>query len=428
MVKQRFQVDSEFPKSLDNNDPLGHFRQRFYIQKGTVYMCGNSLGLLSKDAEDAIFKVLQRWKEDGVKIWNSENGMYYSYSNFLAEKMAPLIGVEAEEVVVLGCTTSNIHQAVSTFYKPNNKRYKILVDELNFPTDRYAIDSQVRLKGYVPEDAVKVVKSHDGKWLDEGDVIDAMTDDVTLALLPTVFYRSAHIFDMKKVSRAARERGIIIGWDLSHAIGSIPMDLKSLDIDFAVWCTYKYLNGGPGSTAGLYINRRHFDELPGLAGWFGNKAETQFMLRQEFEHEKDASGWQIGTPSLLSMAALEGSLEMVNEAGIHAMRGKSLKLTGYLMFLIEERLSEFGFLIGNPREDSKRGGHVSVEHPEAYRISIALKERGVIPDFRDPNVLRLAPMALYTTFEEIYQMVDILVDIMKSERYKDISLKRNLVV
>lgn len=422
-----FKDGKEFPLFLDNNDPLGHFRQRFYTKKGTIYMCGNSLGLASIDAEEAMLNVIENWKDEGVKIWNVDDNKYLLYSAYLAKLMADLIGANPDEIAISDSTTVNIHQGVSTFYKPTSDKYKILVDDKNFPTDRYAIDSQVRLKGYKPKDAVKVVTCN-GKFFDEDDFIEAMTPDVALILLPTVYYRSAQILDMKKISNAAKERNIIIGWDLSHAVGAIEIDLKSLDIDFAIWCTYKYLNGGPGSSAGIYINRKHFHMLPGLAGWYGNKSETQFKLLQDFDHREDANGWLIGSPHVLSMAGLEGSLKLLNEAGMKNIRSKSLHITAYLMFLVDSKLTEHGFAIGNPREDEKRGGHVCLEHDEGYRISIALKARGVVPDFRDPNVIRIAPVALYTSYEEVYRVVEILLDIVTNESYKEISHKRNLVV
>lgn len=427
-MEKQYKDGIEYPKELDNNDRLGPFRQRFLLTKGVIYMCGNSLGLASKDAEEAVLTVLDKWKDHGVKIWNVDDGKYYLYSGYLAELMAPLVGAEKDEIAFAGSTTTNIHQAISTFYKPTKDKYKILVDDINFPTDRYAVDSQVRLKGYDPKDAVKVVKSVEEKFLNEDDVIEAMTDEVALILLPAVFYRTAQVVDMKKITAVAKERGIIMGWDLSHAVGAIEIDLKSLDADFAVWCTYKYLNGGPGATSALYVNRRHFKQLPGLAGWFGNKHETQFLLRQEFDHQQDASGWQIGTPSLLAMAGLEGSLKIFNEAGMSSIRSKSLHITGYLMYLIEKKLVQYGFSIGNFKEDSKRGGHVCLEHDEGYRISLALKARGVVPDFRDPNVIRLTPTALYTSYVEVYNVVEILLDVIKTESYKQFSSKRNLVV
>lgn len=422
----KFEEGPEYPKFLDNNDQLGHFRQRFYIKQGTIYLCGNSLGLSSKDAEQSILKAVNHWKSEGVKIWNCEDSKYYLYSDVIARLMAPLVNAAADEVVVTGSTTANIHQAVSTFYKPDKTRYKILVDNLNFPTDKYAVDSQVMLKGYEPKDAVKVVESRDGRFLDEDDIINAMTDDVAIALLSTVLYRSAQLLDMKRISKAAKDRGIIMGWDLCHAIGAVEIDLKAIDVDFAIWCTYKYLNGGPGSAAAMYINRKHFKKLPGLAGWYGNRKETQFLLQQEFDHQQSASGWQIGSPCILSMAALEGSLKIFNEAGIVNIRKKSLHITRYMMFLIEKL--GCGFVIGNSKEDGKRGGHVCAEHMEAYRISLALKARGVVADFREPNVIRFTPVALYTTYEDVYNLVYILRDIVKTEGFKEFSFKRALVV
>ncbi|KAM3958498.1 kynureninase [Aphomia sociella] len=427
-MEGKYEEGPDFPKLLDNNDPLGHFRQRFYLKKGVIYMCGNSLGLASKDAEEGLLIALEKWKEEGVAIWNVDNSKYYLYSSYLARLLSPIVGADEDEIAVMETTTTNIHQVISTFYKPTYDKYKILVDDINFPTDRYAIDSQVILKGYDPKDAVKVVKSPDGKFLNEDDVIEAMTPDVAIVFLPTVYYRTAQVLDMEKVTRAAKDRGIIIGWDLCHAIGALEINLKDLDSDFAVWCNYKYLNGGPGSAAALYINRKHFNLLPGMAGWYGNKTETQFLLRQEFDHQKDAGGWQIGSPNVFSMATLEGALKMFNEAGMADIRRKSLHITRYLMHLVELKLSKYGFTIGNSMEDSKRGGHICLEHDEGYRISLALKARRVVPDYRDPNVIRMTPIALYTSYSEVYNVVDILVDIMKHKSYLEFSLKRNLVV
>ncbi|CAG9566403.1 unnamed protein product [Danaus chrysippus] len=417
----------EYSTIMDNKDILAHFRQRFYVKEDNIYMCGNSLGLASKDAEKCILNAIEKWKTHGVQMWNVDRHKYYEHSKRLGGLMAKLVGADSDEVTVTGSTTVNIHQAIATFYKPTKKRFKILVDDTNFPTDRYAVDSQVILKGFTPKDAVKIVKAK-GRYVLEEDVISAMTEEVALVLLPAVYYNTAQLLDMRRISYAAKEKGILVGWDLSHAVGCTDIDLKCLDVDFAVWCTYKYLNGGPGSPAGLYINRKHFNLVPGLAGWWGNKIETQFLLRQQFEHRKDAGGWQIGTPHLLSMAGLEGSLKMFLEAGMSNIRKKSLEITGYLIFLVETKLSAFGFTIGSPREENRRGGHVCVEHEQAYRISLALKTRGVTSDFREPNILRFTPAALYISYEDVYKMVDILMDIAKNETYKKITPKRNMVL
>lgn len=384
----------------------------------------NSLGLASKPAVDNINFMVERWKTDGIKSWND----LYIYASKIGKLMAPLVNAKENEVTVVGSTTSNIHSALATFYKPTKERYKILVDDLNFPTDRYAVDSIVRLKGYSIEDGVKILKSPDGEFIDEDAVIKAMTDDVALILLPAVLYRSSQIIDMKRLADEAHKRSIIIGFDLCHAIGAIEMDFEDIQPDFAVWCTYKYLNGGFGSNAALYINKKHFDLDPGLAGWFGNRNDTQFQLKQEFEHERDASGWQTGTPSIFSMAALESSLKMFNEVGMKEVRHNSLEKTAYLMYMIDEKLAKHGYYYGNPTDDKIRGGHVCLQHEEAYRITAALRDNGVIPDFREPNVIRVAPIAFYTSYEEIYQVIETLEKIIVEELYTKYSNSRTSVV
>ena len=427
-MNNTFEVTPGYAQGQDAADPLSAFRERFYQVEGHIYMDGNSLGLCSRDAETAVLNMLSVWKTNGINLWNIEGGRYYQYSQTLAKLIAPLVGVSPEEICIAGNTTVNIHQAISTFYKPSPGRYKILVDELNFPTDIYAVSSQILQKGLDPEKTIKVIPSKNGLYIDESAIIDAMTDDVALTLLPAAFYRSAQLLDIKRLSSEAHKRGIIIGWDLCHSIGAIPHDLSSTDADFAVWCNYKYLSGGPGCIAGLYINRKHFDLTPGLWGWFGNNPETQFKMSHTFEKAFTAEAWQTGTPSLLAMAPLEGTLQIYNEAGIMRVREKSLKLTAYLIFLIDERLKKYGFSCSNPTDDSKRGGHIALTHNDAYRICLALKSRRVIPDFREPDVIRLAPIALYNTYTEVYMVVEALEKIMLGKEYEAFGNQRSLVV
>ena len=249
-----------------------------------------------------------------------------------------------------------------------------------------------------------------------------------MILLPTVLYRSAQIIDMKRLTEEAHKRGIIIGFDLCHAIGAIEIDFKEIQPDFAVWCTYKYLNGGLGSTAGLYINQKHFDKKPGLAGWFGNRNDTQFQLKHQFDPQPDASGWQIGSPAIFSMAGLEGSLQIFNQLGMKKIRANSLNKTAYLMFLIDKELADYGYSYGNSTDDKVRGGHVCLQHEEAYRIAAALRNNGVVPDFREPNVIRLAPIALYTSYEEINLVVQTLKKIVAEKIYEEYSNTRSSVV
>lgn len=427
-MESKFQDSLAFAKSLDRRDPLRDFRSRFHVKEEEIYMDGNSLGLSSEDAQQAIERVAKDWKEEGIKIWGMEKGRYFNYPRLVGGKMGALIGAEADEIIVNGSITTNLHQALATFYRPDQKRYKIVVDQLNFPTDIYAVKSLIELKGYSVEEALVTVKSRDGREILEEDVIEAMKEDVALILLPSVLYRSAQLLDMERITEEAHGRGIIIGWDLAHSIGAIPHNFKKIDPDFAVWCTYKYLNGGPGSVAGLYINRKHFTREAGLKGWFGNRDDRQFLLDHGFEQAGDAGGWLQGSPHMLSIAPLEGSLEIFREAGIQKIREKSLIITEYLMFLAEKRLEEQGYHIGNPRENHRRGGHVSLEHQEAYRISLALRDHGVVPDYREPNVIRLAPTALYNTYQEVYRLVEILEKIVKEKIFEGYSKERKTVL
>ncbi|EKN62626.1 kynureninase [Neobacillus bataviensis LMG 21833] len=425
---QKYENSLEFAKKKDCEDVLRDIRERFCIQENTIYMDGNSLGLCSKDAKEALYHVIDMWEKHGIGIWDIEDSKYFLYQKVLGEKLAQLINADGDEVTVMTNTTINIHQGISTFYKPTQDRYKILVDDLNFPTDRYAVDSQVRLKGYDPKDAVKVIKSSDGNFISEDSIIEGMTEDVALILLPSVLYRSAQLLDMERITKEAHKRGIIIGWDLCHSIGAIPHDFKNINPDFAVWCNYKYLSAGPGAIAGFYINKSHFEKEPGLAGWHGNNKDTQFKLLNEFDHEQNAHGWQTGTQPLFSMAPLEGVLNIYHEVGMEKIRAKSLDLTAYLMELVDERLVKYGYKIGNPREDHNRGGHVCLEHEEAYRICKALKDHGIVPDYREPNVIRLAPVPLYVSFEEVFRLVEILEEIAINGEYEQYSNKRTLVV
>ena len=338
-------------------------------------MDGNSLGLLSKRAEQSLLTSLEDWKQHGIDGWMDGKEPWFYYSEKLGKMTSPLIGAKEEETIVTGSITTNLHQMISTFYQPEGKKTKILADELTFPSDIYALQSQLELKGYSPEEHLVQVKSRDGLTLKEDDIVEAMTEDVALILLPSVLYRSGQLLDMKLLSDEAHKRGIVIGFDLAHSIGAIPHELHDWNVDFAVWCNYKYLNSGPGGVGGLFVHESHFGKKPGLAGWFGSKKDKQFDMEHTMTHAETAGAYQIGTPHVFSIAPLLGSLEIFHEAGIENIRGKSLKLTTYLMKLIEDCLTEYGFSISNPMDDKARGGHVCLQHEEAARICKALKKK-----------------------------------------------------
>lgn len=417
----------EYAKKLDEKDALKSYCDDFYVQPGTIYMDGNSLGLLSKRAEQSLLSTLDSWKKYGIDGWTQGEHPWFYFSEALSKMCAPLVGASEEEVIITGSTTTNLHQLIASFYHPKGKRTKILADELNFPSDLYAISSQLALYGYEATNHMKLVESRDGYTLDEADIIQAMTDDVALIVLPGVLYRSGQILNMKVLTEAAHEQGILICFDLCHSIGSVQHELDEWGVDFAFWCNYKHLNGGPGATGGIYVNHQHLGQNPGLAGWFGSDKEKQFDLTTQMTPAPDAGAYQIGTPNILSAAPLFGSLEMFAEVGIDAIRDKSLKLTDYMMYLIEEELGDYSFTIANPREEERRGGHVFLVHEEAARICKALKEHHVIPDFRSPNGIRLAPVALYNTFEDVWNTLQILKEIMKEETYKRFENKRDVI-
>jgi kynureninase len=426
-MAEKFVPTVDFAKQLDQNDTLSHFRDEFYLNPGSIYMDGNSLGLLSKRAEKSLLQSLEDWKQYGIDGWTQGNHPWFCMAEELGKKMAPLVGASAEEVIVTGSSTVNLHQLVATFYQPEGHRVKIMADELNFPSDIYALQSQLQLHGYNPDTHLVRVKSRDGRFLEEDDIIEAMTDEIALIVLPAVLYRSGQILDMERLTSEAHKRGILICFDGCHSVGSIPHSFTDWDVDFAFWCNYKHLNGGPGGVASLFINRRHFGNLPGLAGWFSSDKKKQFDMEHTLTAADSAGALQIGTPHILSMAPLLGSLDIFLEAGIETIRAKSLAMTQYLMDLIDSELADMGFFIGSPRDDIRRGGHVSLEHPEAARICKALKENGVIPDFRAPNIIRLAPIALYNTYEDVWNVVQILKKIMVEKQFEKFKNEREVV-
>lgn len=421
------ELSQAYAERMDNNDELRSFQKEFYIPENTIYLDGNSLGLLSKRAEQSLYKLLESWKTFAIDGWTEGEHPWYYLSENLGEKTSPLIGASPDEVLITGSTTLNLHQLISSFYTPKDHRSKILADELNFPSDIYAMKSQIVLKGFEPDKALIQVKSDDGHTFNTKTIIDHMTDDIALIVLPSVLYRSGQILDMETLTKEAHKRNILIGFDLCHSIGAIPHKLSEWDVDFAFWCTYKHLNAGPGSVGGLYMNEKHFGKTPGLAGWFSSDKTKQFDMEHDLTPAGDAGAYQIGTPHVLSAAPLIGSLEMFQEAGIENIRKKSLQLTDFMMRLVRSQLADYDFNIANPVDDLERGGHIFLEHPEAARISKALKQDGVIPDFRNPNGIRLAPVALYNSFTDVWKAVQILKTIMDEDRYKTFENKRGVI-
>lgn len=417
-------------QARDAADPLAHFRAHFYVPPGVIYLDGNSLGLLCREAEEETLRALQQWKDLAIDGWLAADPPWFTLGEELGALTAPLLGAEPESVVITGSTTVNQHALLATFYRPYGACRKILATELDFPSDIYAIQSQIVLHGGDPVEDLVRVPSRDGRTINEDDIIAALNDDVALAILPAVLYRSGQLLDMERLAAVARERGILLGFDCAHSAGAVPHQFDAWRVDFAFWCSYKYLNAGPGATGGLYVNRKHWKNGPGLAGWWGHQKDRQFDMRHEFEGAESAGAWQISTPPLLATAPLRGALRVFHEAGLEAIRAKSLAQTAYLAnMLIATGLTEppYAFSIGTPSAPEQRGGHLAVEHQEASRISRTLRARGIVPDFRAPNVIRLAPVPLYTTYHELWQTVQALREMIDLGAHLQLAEGRDLV-
>jgi kynureninase len=431
-MKNLFETKEQFSLQMDTQDPLAPFRDRFILPENTIYMDGNSLGLMPKTSEESIHRVMQEWKTYAIGGWLQATPPWFYLAETLGAMAAPLVGAEENEVVCTGTTTVNLHSLVSTFYHPQGKRTKILADELNFPSDIYALKGQIKLKNLPAENHLVLVPgaAGDGQLLDENEIIAAMTDEIALALFPSVLYRSGQLLDMPLLTKKAHEKGIFIGFDCSHSVGGVPHYFDQWDVDFAFWCSYKYMNGGPGSPGFLYINKKHFQKEPLLPGWFGCIKEKQFDMSLNFEYTHGAGGWQISSPSALSGAAVQGALKILLEAGIDRIRGKSIQMTEYLIFLVDHLLppEKYNITIATPRNPEHRSGHVAVQgNDNTWRIHQALKASGILPDFRPPNIIRFAPIALYNTFHEIWLTVNRLKQIIDNKEYESFSVERSAI-
>jgi kynureninase len=422
-LSQDFAPDLEFARKMDRRDPLAHFRKRFFIPKKTIYMDGNSLGLLCREAEQGVARVIEEWKSLGIGGWLEAEQPWFYFSEELGGMVAPLVGAKANEVVSTGTTTVNLHSLVAGLYHPTPTRHKILADRLNFPSDIYALKGQLELKGRDPErDLILVPEEKDG-GLSEERLVEHMTQDTALILLPSVLYQSGQLLDIPYLTAKAHEHGILIGFDCSHSVGAVPHRLHEWGVDFAMWCSYKYLNGGPGSSAFLYLHENLFANRPLLAGWFGSLKEKQFDFSLDFSPSPHAGGWQISSPGILSAAAVQGALGVINEAGIDSIREKSLRLTSYFIHLVDHLLTEspYDFKLATPRDPERRGGHVALKRAEsAGSICQALKGRGVIPDHRKPDIIRIAPVALYSKFEDVWRVAAHLKEIIDSGEHRRI--------
>lgn len=415
--------------ALDRADALAQHRDEFHLPPGLIYLDGNSLGPLSRRAEASVARVLQEWRTAGIAGWTDGQPPWVTWSEALSARIAPLVGASPTEVAVTGSTTGNLHQLLATLFSPQpGGREVILADELNFSSDLHAIASHLRLRGLSPDRHLRKVPSRDGRTLAEDDIIAALAEDVQLVVLPTVLFVSGQLLDTARINREAQARGIVLGWDCSHSIGAVPHSFAAEGADFAFWCSYKYLNAGPGAVGGLFLHARHHGRAPGLAGWWGVAPQRRFALVQDHEPADGAARLQVGTPHLLSLAPLEGALGILESAGgVEPLRRKSLAQTQLMIDFATAELEPLGIRIATPVEPSRRGGHVALAHPQAWQLCQALRADGVVVDCRPPDIVRLAPAPLYNTFAECVVALRRLQAILQDRRHERFSNRHALV-
>jgi kynureninase len=419
-------ADETFALKLDAEDPLRTFREKFHLPLGRdgkplIYFAGNSLGLMPKAARQIVDQELDDWANLGLDAHLNAATPWYTYHETLREPTARLVGAKPVEVICMNSLTVNLHLMMATFYRPAKKRFKILMEDPAFPSDTYAVKSQIAHHGFDPREALLLAQPRKGEFTvrteDIVDLIEKNADQLALVMIGGVNFFTGQLFDIPKITAAAQKRGVTVGIDLAHAVGNVPLRLHDWNIDFAVWCSYKYLNGGPGAAAGAFVHERHATntDLPRFAGWFGNDPNTRFRLHlePEFIPVPSADSWQISNPPIFSMAPLRASFAIFDDAGgMEALRAKSIRLTGYLQFLLESNSpSGSDFSVITPSDTNARGCQLSIlAHQRPRELFKRLEAAGVKCDFREPNVIRAAPTPLYNSFHEVWRFAKILTE------------------
>jgi kynureninase len=421
MTAPAFRTDEAFARSLDEADPLRRFRDEFLVPGSDAgnpvhYFAGNSLGLEPRRVREVVLQELEEWGTRAVDGHLEAATPWYTYHESVRGPLARLVGAREPEVVAMNGLTVNLHLLMVSFYRPTRERYRIVIEDPVFPSDLYAVKTQIRHHGLDPEDALVQVGPRPGEHLVREEDLEAALarEGGTVALLwiGGVNFLTGQRFDLARLSRAAHEVGALAGFDLAHAVGNVPLRLHDEDVDFAVWCSYKYLNAGPGATAGAYVHERHAGNtaLPRFGGWWGNDPATRFrmQLEPEFVPVPSADAWQLSNPPVLALAPLRASLQIFEEAGMDALRAKSERLTGYLEFLLATEGKE-KVRIGTPSQPPRRGCQLSLEiDGDARGVQRELAARGIVCDFREPNVVRAAPVPLYNTFHDVWTLARVL--------------------
>jgi kynureninase len=419
MTEGMFQPSESFAQQLDAEDPLRAYRERFSFpkQEGNqecIYMCGNSLGLMPKTAKRFVEEELEAWQTLAVDGHFQGRRPWFDYHELFSESAAQLVGAQIGEVVIMNSLTVNLHLMMVSFYRPTADRFQILIEETAFPSDRYAVQSQAKHHGFDPEETIVVMKPREGENLLRTEDIESYLENegskVALVLFGGVNFYTGQAYDMKRIAAAAHQAGAYCGFDLAHAAGNLHLKLHDWNVDFAPFCTYKYINAGPGAVAGCFVHARHGKDLdlPRFAGWWGIDPKRRFEMPGDFTAQEGADGWQLSNAPILSMATLLASLEIFEEVGMEALRAKSVQLTRYLLYLVDQ-LGEDAFDVISPRNETDRGSQISLRAKgNAKTLRQLLQKRGVISDFRPPDVIRVAPVPLYNSYLDIWKFVEIM--------------------
>ena len=418
-----YKTGLEYAVQQDLLDELSEYREQFHIPKDEngknwLYFTGNSLGLQPKSTKNYINQELDDWANLGVEGHIEAKNPWITYHEFLTDSMAKIVGAKPIEVVVMNTLTTNLHLLMVSFYQPTKTKFKIVIESDAFPSDRYAVESQLKFHGYHPEDSVILWEPREEEELlrieDLETILNEQGDEIALLLIGGVNYYTGQYLGLKQIATLGHAKDCMVGIDLAHGVGNIQPNLHDSKVDFAAWCTYKYLNSGPGSLAGLFVHEKHAynKDLKRFSGWWNHNKETRFNMRQPFDVMAGAEGWQLSNPPILSMAAIKASLDMFNEVGMEALREKSLKLTSYFEFLINE-LNNDKIRIITPSNPEERGCQLSIQVKNADKsLHQKLTDAHIITDWREPDVIRCAPTPLYNTFEDVYKMVEKLKEIL----------------
>ncbi|QHS62050.1 kynureninase [Chitinophaga agri] len=416
-----FELSKRFAEEQDQSDPLKTYREQFYFPqrngRDAIYFCGNSLGLQPKNVKPAIEQELNDWQHHAVEgYWNAQNPWLY-YQQYCSKPLTKIVGASQEELTVMNTLTVNLHLLLMSFYKPTSQRFKVLMEAGAFPSDQYAVETQVRFYGLDPDEAIIEVAPRPGERLireeDIFDIIERESSSLAIILLGGINYYTGQLFNMQSITEAAHRVGAVVGFDLAHVVGNVPLNLHDWEVDFAVWCSYKYLNGGPGAVGGAFIHEKHARDTnrQRLGGWWGNEESTRFKMEKGFKPKSRAEGWQISTAQVFNMVALKASLELFESAGMAALRDKSIKLTNYLEFLLKH-IENIKFEIITPKNCKERGAQLSLLfHEKGREIQQKMTDAGIIVDWREPGVIRISPAPLYNSYGDVFHFYEIIANI-----------------